>query len=55
MIGRISRDFDGNLVAVDDRLWRTLCVNRDADGNTPSSTFRLAALHLLQAHSDSSI
>jgi hypothetical protein len=53
MIGGITRDERGNLEAMEDSVWRTLCANRDENGDPPPSVYRIAALHLL--HTSQSI
>lgn len=56
MIGGIARDERGNFEAMDDSAWRTLCANRDENGDPPPSVYRIAALHLLQtSHNTCSI
>jgi len=56
MIGGITRDEHGNLEAMEDSVWRTLCANRDENGDPPPSVYRIAALHVLQtSHSFCSI
>ncbi|KAF4635102.1 hypothetical protein G7Y89_g2992 [Cudoniella acicularis] len=48
VIGGIIRDERSNLEAMEDSVWRTLCANRDENGDPPPSVYRIAALHLLQ-------
>jgi hypothetical protein len=47
MIGGITRDEHGNLEAMEDSVWRTLCANRDENGDPPLLVYRIATLHVL--------
>jgi hypothetical protein len=50
MVKGIARDEHDNIIGLDDSLWRTLCANRDNNGEQPPSLYRIAALHLLQTN-----
>jgi hypothetical protein len=50
MVRGIARDENDNIIGLDDSLWRTLCANRDNNGEQPPSIYRIAALHLLQTN-----
>jgi hypothetical protein len=51
MIGGIDRGAEGQVLDISDPLWRTLCVNRNEDGQRVSPLYRIFLLQILRQYS----
>lgn len=51
MLGGLQRSEQGDLETISESIWRTLCANRDSNGDPVPSLYRIAMLHLLQKFS----
>ncbi|KAJ4369964.1 hypothetical protein N0V83_005728 [Neocucurbitaria cava] len=54
ILGKITRKAYSNVINLPDAIWRTLCADRDSEGQTASSSYRIAMLYLLEASTNAS-